>query len=241
MKRILPFGIILLVAVVACGAGYSLYRSKLETVFAPIPGELSSAHPGAQPPHFRGSARAPVVIEEFGDLQCPPCSLLAGFLKQIEEDYRGKVRLVFRQHPLAMHAHAVEAARASEAAGLQGRFWEMADLLYETQNSWAKEAKIDQIFEQDAQKIGLDVARYKADLDSQAVLSRIGLDEERGKSLQVISTPTLFLNNQRVAQQFMNPTSLREAVDALVHGKKPFPVEATTPTPAPAQTATPTP
>lgn len=218
-----------------------LYRSKLETVFAPVPGELDSSHPGAKPPHFRGAARAPIVIEEFADLQCPPCAALASLLKKIEQEYAGRVRVVFRHYPLAMHPHAMEAARAVEAAGLQRHFWEMTDLLYETQTAWSKENDVRPIFEQYATKIGLDLERFRADLKKKELDVRIGLDKERGKSLGVTATPTLFLNNQRIPQQFVDPKDIRAAIDAIEQGKSPFPKQPPTPTPTPASPAPPSP
>ncbi len=113
--------------------------------------------------------------------------------------------------------------RAAEAAGAQDRYWEMSDMIYENQATWSKEERVEPIFEQYAQKIGLNLARFKADRDSQEILARIGLDNQRGASLGVEATPTLFINNQRVPQQFMNDNGLREAIDNLEKGKPPFP------------------
>ncbi len=223
MKRLLPFILIIAVAALAVGGGTALYRARRETVFAPIPNEKADANPGAVPPHFRGAARAPVVLEEFGDLQCPPCALLAVLLKKLEEENRSRLRVVFRNFPLAMHKHAVEAARAAEAAGAQGRFWELADLLYEHQPEWSKEENVTATFEGYAQKIGLDLARFKADREDNKLLGRIGLDNQRGISMGVTSTPTLFINNQRVPQQFMTDQGLRDAIDNVANGKPPFP------------------
>ncbi|MEO5722697.1 MAG: thioredoxin domain-containing protein [Chthoniobacterales bacterium] len=223
MKRFLPFLIILVIAVLALGAGTALFRAKREVPFAPIPGELQSANPGAVPPHFRGPPAAPIVLEEFADLQCPPCSFLAAALKKLEHDYEGRIRVVFRQFPLPMHEHAVEAARAAEAAGAQGKFWEMTDLLYENQVLWTKETSVTAIFEEYAQKIGLDLARFKIDCEDNKLLGRIGLDNQRGISLGVTSTPTLFINNQRVPQQSMHDAGLRAAIDNVANGNDPFP------------------
>lgn len=223
MKRYLPFGIIFFVALAALSAGTMLYRANREVVFPPIPGEVASANPGAKPPHFRGAAKATVVLEEFGDLQCPPCAAISVLLKKIEHDYAGRVRIVFRQFPMAMHHHAVEAARATEAADVQGRFWEMSDLLYETQTEWSKAPDVQPLFEQYAQKIGLDLARFKADRESNPLLGRIGMDSERGRALGVTGTPTIFLNSQRVPVDAMNESGLRGAIDAIIKGNPPFP------------------
>ncbi len=239
MKSALPFILILAVALGAIAGGTMLYRAKREAVFAPIPGDQAATEPGAKPPHFRGSPQAKVVLEEFGDLQCPPCALLSKALKKIEQDYEGRLRVIFRHFPLAMHKHAVEAARATEAAGAQKKFWEMSDMLYENQATWSKEDKVTGIFEDYARKIGLDMERYKADLESNPLLGRIGLDNQRGVALGVTSTPTLFLNNQRVPVQSMSESGLRTAIDAALKGEQPFPTPTPTPPAAPSSSATP--
>ena len=223
MKRYVPFGLIFAVALAAIGGGTVLYRAKREVALPPIPGELASAKPGAKPPHFRGSAKAPVVLEEFADLQCPPCAMLSVTLKKIEHDYAGRLRVVFRQFPMAMHNHAVAAARAAEAAGAQGRFWEMSDLLYEKQNDWSKASDVQPLLDQYAQQIGLDLTRFKSDLQDNALLGRIGMDSERGTSLGVKGTPTVFINNQRIPFESMSEPGLRAAIDSVLAGKPAIP------------------
>jgi protein-disulfide isomerase len=235
MKRFLPFAIILIVALVAVGAGVTLYRANRETVFPPIAGELAAEHPGAKPPHFKGSTKATVVAEEFADLQCPPCAGLSVLLKKFDDEYGGRVRVVFRHFPLQMHKHAAEAARATEAAGLQGRFWEMSEMLFKNQSAWSKATEVTPIFEQYAQSIGLDVAKYKADLaQPEKLQSRIDADVARGDAMKVTATPTLFLNNQRVPQQSMNDAGIRKAIDALLKGEPAFPSASAAPTATPA-------
>jgi protein-disulfide isomerase len=241
MKRFLPFVIILVVALVAVGAGVTLYRANRESVFPPIAGELAAAQPGAKPPHFAGSPKATVVAEEFADLQCPPCANLAVLLKKFDQDYGGRVRVVFRQFPLDMHKHAVPAALAAEAAALQGRFWEMTEQLYKNQSAWSKATDVRPIFEQYAQAIGLDMAKYKADLaQPEKLQSRIDADVARGKAMNVSATPTLFLNNQRVPQQSMNDAGIRAAIDALLKGEPAFPAASPTPRAMPVATPPPT-
>ena len=234
MKRFLPFIIIIAVALAAAGGGMALYRMKREAVLPPIPGESASTKPGAKPPHYKGAVQATVVLEEFADLQCPPCAAISVLLKKLETDYAGKIRIVFRQFPLAMHKHAVPAAQAAEAAALQGRFWEMSEQLYSKQNEWSKADNIQPLFEQYAQAAGLDMAKYKADLArTDALQARIEADKARGTSMDVTATPTLFLNNQRVPQQSMSEPGIRGAIDAIIAGKPPFGTPSSTPTPAP--------
>jgi len=231
-KRFLPLVIILAVAAVAVGAGVVLYRANSETLFAPIAGELAASNPGAKPPHFRGAVKATVVLEEFADLQCPPCGTISGVLKKLEQEYTGRLRIVYRQFPLPMHNYAMDAAQAAEAAAIQGRFWEMSDLLFQNQNAWSKADNVQPIFEQYATTIGLDLAQFKADLGKRDLLdARIKADQDRGHAMEVTGTPTLFLNNQRVPQQSMSEPGLRTAIDAVLAGKPPF--GGASPTPAP--------
>ncbi len=135
MRRILPFLIIIVVALIATASGVYLFRAKSKPLL-----KIATGSPGAEPPHVRGGTKsARVTLEEFGDFQCPPCGILAATLLTIEHDYGDQIRVIFREFPLAMHAHAFTAATAAEAAGLQGKFWEMNDLLFEHAPYWSKE------------------------------------------------------------------------------------------------------
>jgi len=120
-------------------------------------------------------------------------------LKQIESQYGSRISVIFRQFPLVeIHRHALDGARAAEAAGMQGKFFEMHDLLYENQNNWKDAFDVRPIFEDYAKQIGLDVERFKRDVTSEQVSTRITLDGIRGHSLNVTGTPTLFLNGREV-------------------------------------------
>src|SRR5438067_4815397 len=121
MKRCLPYAIILAVFLIATGTGIELYQNQ-DRPPAPT-GKLAFGKPGADPPHVRGAAKAPVALEEFGDFECLPCSLLFPVLKQVTADYGGRLSVTFREYPLVKHTRAPLAARAAEAAGLQGHFW----------------------------------------------------------------------------------------------------------------------
>jgi protein-disulfide isomerase len=107
--------------------------------------------------------------------------------------------VTFRQFPLVpAHRHALIAASAAEAAGLQGKFWQMHKLLFDNQKDWKDAFDSRPIFEGYAKQIGIDVEKYKRDLESDAVAQRIFLDGKRGYSLGVKGTPTVFLNDREV-------------------------------------------
>src|SRR5712692_1712682 len=195
MKRYLPFIIITAVALLTVGIGTILYRAKRNASASLTPVQVSAGKPGATPPHLRGQPNAPVALEEFGDFQCPPCAGLAHVLGQIEQDYGKRLCVIFREFPLTSHQHAREAAIAAEAAGLQGRFWEMHDLLYQNQEVWSKAFDVRAFFNMYARSLGLDVERFAKDSASEEVKARVVSDGEHGASRGVKNTPTLFIND----------------------------------------------
>src|SRR6185503_12032429 len=148
MKRIAPFLIIALVLIAGLIAVWALSRSSQSNpprnAATPDP-KLTPA--GAQPPHIRGNPNAAVTLEEFADFQCPSCGAYHPELKKIEAEYGDRLRVIFRENPLVpMHQYAVVAAQAAEAAGLQGRFWEMHDKLYENQKTWSESKDVVPLF-----------------------------------------------------------------------------------------------
>lgn len=231
--------IIVAVLAVALGGGWYLMRPQtaspagLGTRNASTPGATPSkpdaspvatsgpAEPGAQPPYFLGRADAPVTLEEFGDFECPPCGVLHPVLKTIEQEYGPRVKIIFREYPLIpTHPHAGAAARAAEAAGLQGKFWEMHDLIYETQKSWHETFDARPIFEGYATKIGLDLNRYRQDVDGKVVENRIFEDGKRAHSLNVKGTPTVFLNGREVPFESLAPDKLKALINAELSAAK---------------------
>lgn len=226
MKRILPFVIIALVLGAGLLTARYLQRSPPELPTAsPAPGASPSASltktgnpgvPGAEPAHSHGNANAPVTLEEFGDFQCPPCGLLHPVLKAMEGEFGPtKLRIIFREFPLVpAHAHALSAARAAEAAGLQGRFWEMHGMIYENQAAWHKAFDVRPIFESYATKIGLNLEQFRRDTSSEIVERRIFLDGKRAHSLGVSGTPTVFLNGREVPFESLAPEKLKAMINA---------------------------
>ena len=141
---------------------------------------------------LRGSPMAPVTIYEFSDFQCPHCKLAAPELKKVVEESDGKAKLVFKHYPLPMHPKAREAAKAAVAADKQGKFWEMHDLLFENQAELQRAN-----FDDYAKQIGLDMKRFKADMQSKETESKIEADIAQGKAAGVDSTPTIYVNDRR--------------------------------------------
>ena len=141
---------------------------------------------------LRGSPMAPVTIYEFSDFQCPHCKMAAPYLKKVVEESNGKVKLVFKQYPLPMHPKAREASKAAIAAHKQGKFWEMHDLLFENQET-LQTANLDDY----AKKIGLDMKRFKADMQAKETEKKIEADIAEGHAAGVDSTPSIYVNNRR--------------------------------------------
>src|SRR6266576_2672193 len=221
MKRYLPFVIVAAVALVTLGSGAMLYRAKRPQVLSMPENRSLGGKSGTESMHIRGNPDAPATLEEFADFQCPPCSNFAGFAEELLKQYDSRLRIVFRNFPLPGHEHAREAALAAEAAGLQGRFWEMHDVLYREQAVWSKAADARPLFNAYAGMLGLKIDRFEKDIESDEVKKRVDADEQQGSRLGVRVTPTIFLNNHALPAASANPTGLRAAVEAVMKGKSP--------------------
>jgi len=219
MKRYLPFFIVGTVALVTLASGTLLYRAKRLPALAIPENSTTSAMGGTEMVHVRGRADAPVALVEFGDFQCPPCANLADPINQLERDYRSRLRVVFRHFPLPSHQHAREAALASEAASLQGRFWEMHDLLYREQSVWSKTPDVRVLFSAYAGMLGLNIDRFRKDMESEQAKARVGSDEQQALALGLATTPTIFINDHQVPRAHLNPSALRIAISAAMNEK----------------------
>src|SRR5438105_12367196 len=218
MKRALPFIIVLAVAVIAVGSGVFLYQKKHSASTGPTRTKAEPEAPG-QIVHTLGPENAPVTLEEFGDFQCPPCGQLSEPIKQLQKQHN--LRVIYRNFPLAIHAHAKEAAFAAEAAARQGRFWQMHDLLYREQAVWSKSTDARALFNAYAGMLQLDLGRFKEDMDSSDVQQQVENDQQRGAEIGVKTTPTIFLNNKVVPSKQISPDELPGMVEAAVKKAKP--------------------
>lgn len=156
---------------------------------------------------IKGNPEAPVTLLEYSDFQCPACASYYPVVKQLLADYPTALRVAYRHYPLTrIHANAVPAAQAAEAAGRQGKFWEMHDRLFEQQESWAKAGNADELFAGYAQELGLDVTKFRSDSADPAVRQKINRQQDSGTRLRVQGTPTFFLNGSPIS----SPASLEE-------------------------------
>jgi protein-disulfide isomerase len=161
--------------------------------------------------HVLGPEHAPVTLVEYGDFECPNCKQAAPAVKLLLERFAERVRFAFRHNPLEeVHPHALIAAQAAECAGGQGKFWPMHDLLFENQ----LHLKANQLHGY-AERLGLDMARYTAEMDDQVYLQRIREHQRSGRDSGVRGTPTFFVNG-RIHDVSFGIHTLFEAVEALL-------------------------
>src|SRR5919205_267132 len=223
-KSPLPFVIIGVVLVAVTAAVVLMSRpSTGDGTNAPsanvssAPAQRGPTQAGAANPWMRGSQTARVTVEEFSDFQCPACGALEPGLRRVMKDYDDRVHFIFRHYPLSMHKYAFLAARAAEAAGQQGKFWEMHDLIYDNQKEWSEAMEPRVQFESYATRLGLDVQRFKADMERQDLADRIKADFMRGTSLGVKGTPTVYLNGRElVPGKLVTEDDLRREIDAAL-------------------------
>ncbi len=189
--------IIIAIAVVVVAGGIFLFtrQPKPEEPGAPV--DTTSLIRDTN--HMTGKKDAKVSVVEFGDYQCPACAAAAPILSRLREEYKSnpEVNFVFRHFPLPQHDKAIVSAEAAEAAGEQGKFWEMTDKLYETQNSWIGPSDYQAVFSSLAQGMGLDMSRFQQDFTSHTYTDIINTDKTDGQLLGVNSTPTVFINGEK--------------------------------------------
>lgn len=181
----------------------------------------ANAPPGAQPPNQSGSQTALVTLEEFADFQCGSCAAAHPALNEIKSMYGSRIRFIFRNFPLAMHDKSYDAAVAAEAAGMQGKFWDMQNLLFANQQAWTAAPTYKQIWKGYAEKIGLDVAKWENDMLGIQAKGRVDEDMKRGKALGINSTPTLYINGIEIQFTEMNVPTLKQTIDAELQKMSP--------------------
>ncbi len=207
------WGVIALVAV----AGGLIYWSSAMKPSYPMPtGDAAAILAIAPDDHVKGASEGKAVLVEYLDFECPACASYVPVIAQLEEEYGDRVTFVTRYFPLSGHRNGLASALAVEAAGKQGKYAEMFDLLYAKQKEWGnKQIETPQAFEAYASELGLDMEAFKADVASEEVMARVMRDKNAGEALGINGTPTFFLNGAKLE----NPGSLeafRATLDAAL-------------------------
>jgi len=171
----------------------------------PGEGENTLTAPVTSDEHMKGNPDATITLVEYSDFQCPACSSAYPIVKQLSETFPDELRVVYRHYPLrSIHPQAQLAAQASEAAAMQGKFWDMHDALFNTQTTWANSPDAETFFAQLAESIGLDVDQFKTDMNSKDALAAVNEDAKSGNSANIPGTPTFFLQGNYI----QNPGTL---------------------------------
>jgi len=199
-KKWLARGVIALFVV---GVGFGI--GKLATLPpAPLPYDILKVR---SDDWIKGNQDAPATLIEYLDFECEACGAYDPVVKQLHNEFGNDLLVVARYFPLPSHKNSMPAALAAEAAGRQGKFWEMHDTLFKEQKQWGEKPTPDpELFVGYAEKIGLDVERFKRDVKDKSLKARVERDRKSGNQLKVPGTPTFFLNGEKI----QNPRSYEE-------------------------------
>lgn len=217
--------IFIVIAVVTLGGLVLLTRQEKVDVADVDPSKAVSQTETAIGDQVYGNKSSEVVVIEYGDFQCPGCGAAYPQIKTIKEEYKDQIAFIFRNYPLTtIHPNALAASTAAEAAGLQGKFWEMHDKLYENQNAWSSidASKRTGVFTDYAKDIGLDTDKFATDLKDPKIAAKIRRDQAFGKKLNVDSTPTVYLGSEKLSAEVTTDlvqndgNMLREKIDAAL-------------------------
>ncbi len=154
----------------------------------------------------KGNAQGRIVVTEFADFQCPACRQAHDVVSRLLRIYPNDVKFVFRHFPLSSHPYAMISAQAAEAAGAQGKFWEMSDLLYEKQSDWGDLAQplergaVIGLFGSYAQQLGIDSDAVQKAIEANKYSDIINQDISAGSASGVNATPTFFVNGVKISE-----------------------------------------
>lgn len=154
-----------------------------------------------------GNENAAVTLVEYLDFECPSCAAYHPIIKEFEKEFGDDLRIVTRYYPLPSHKNGMEAALAAEAAGRQGKFWEMQEILFASQKEWgAKQSADADLFLPYAEKLGLDMDRFNSDREDDATRTRVLRNKAEGDVLKITGTPSFFLNGEKL----QNPRTVED-------------------------------
>ncbi len=194
----------LLIAVAVGGGIYGM--AKIASRPAQNSGAAITVPPLAESDWVKGGRNARAVLIEYSDFQCPACAFYYPYLKRLSEEFGDDLAIVYRHFPLPMHQNAKTAAAAADAAGRQGKFWEMHDAIFDSQRLWEGSTNANKLFAEYAKKIGLDVEKFTADMMSGEVQDAVRAAYQTSVRMGLNSTPTLFLDGRLL----VNPRSYED-------------------------------
>jgi protein-disulfide isomerase len=179
------------------GGNFNVAQGKIdESLLVPTGAEITSGIVNGE--YLPASPSATVTLVEFSDYQCPACGAYHPLVKQLLSDFAGKLNFVFRNYPLSYHPDALAACLAVEAAGLQGKYWQMHDKIFETQATWSTSTDAKEIFLVYAKELNLDIGKFTQDLESAAVKNKVESDYNDGVKIGITETPTFYLNDRKL-------------------------------------------
>lgn len=203
-KQSIILGALVVVVVAAAFIGAHYYRKSVQSVRQPTTVDSTLVRPDSP---TTGAADAPVVIVEFLDPECESCRAFNPTVKKILKEYDGKVRLVVRY--LNFHPNSALAATVTEAAGEQGKYWQMQELLFQRQSEWgerhgqpasAQAQNVPALFEKYAMELGLDIEKINRAVKENRYAQKFERDKKDGQSLGARQTPTVFVNGRKLAR-----------------------------------------
>lgn len=167
--------------------------------------------------HVKGNPTATVTLTEYSDFQCPACAAFVPYVAEMVDMYGDSLQVEYKHFPLiTIHPYAVPAARAAEAAGQQGKFWEMHDVLFENQQIWSNSGNPIPMFFNYAEQIGLDMDTFRQHMRSSRIEEKVNDEYKEARSLGLTGTPSFFLNGERM--QFETFDDFRAQIAAAVGG-----------------------
>jgi protein-disulfide isomerase len=215
-KLLKPVVVIILAVGVAAGAAVYLSRGadkRTDNPNAPQHVEIKGSG------HIRGPQKAQLTLVEFGDYECPVCGAWHPFVKELLNRYPQQLRLEFHHYPLvSVHPNAMAGAMAAEAAGEQGKYWEMHDALLEHQHEWGESPNPEPMLLGLASGLGLDLNQFRQSLHSSALQSKILQDVTQAQDLHIEGTPTFFINGEQIHPK-LSMEDLVQLIDAHLRGK----------------------
>lgn len=205
------------VVIIALVAGFFLLQNQQKNAPKVAVDNLEALN--RETPLVKGKVDSQIVITEFADLQCPACAAIQPGVESLIAEYGNEIKFVFRHFPLSIHPNAKDAAYAAEAAGEQGKFFEMVHELYARQTEWSNQPDPGPVFSEVAQGLGLNMDEFGKAYSSQSQKARVAQDQADGEALGVNATPTFFFNDEQITYGGLN--EVRSKIEAALNPENP--------------------